>query len=284
MPRSGPRAVAAVAVAAVLSVGCTAEPGGDGPSGSEGPVTDPTAEPGTYSGLPEACGAPGQDRLQELLPGADAAALEGTAQVTYSTSRRVGCSWSSRTDAGAYELTVDLLRVISYDPEVSDDDQAVLEFTERAAAAGVRFGADTQDPPEPPDEGAAGHTDGAADAGAAGEPGSPSRSPDADGGPAEDASGAGRTPDADGSSPAGTPADALAAGPVDGLGDAAYLDDRLSEDGRRREITVTFHRGNVIVTVGYTVTPAADGTGPDTEGLGERARSLAGDLADRLDG
>ncbi|ARQ69364.1 hypothetical protein [Streptomyces marincola] len=190
------------------------------PGGSAG-----SAQPGRYSGLPEPCGAVGADILRELLPGAEAEVYAGEPMVTYDTGRRVGCEWNSTAETATQRLTVDYQRVVSYDPDVSDDDQAALDFDERASEAGI-----------------------------------PSAVP--------------------------PPTDPLAPRPLDGIGQAAFIDDRqtASEPGERREITLAFRNANVIVTVTYAVSTTLPEPPLDSEQLQQRTRDVAQRLAQGLDG
>jgi hypothetical protein len=97
---------------------------------------DDRAAPGRAAAVvPPAPGAVAQDTLRELLPGADAAAYAGVPAVTFDTERRVGCTWTSATTDSTQRLSVDLTRVVSYDPAVSDDAQAEQDFRRRMAAA-----------------------------------------------------------------------------------------------------------------------------------------------------
>ncbi|WP_059005760.1 hypothetical protein [Streptomyces specialis] len=128
----------AAAAAGALTAGCsTALSGTDGTSHSSRPGTANVAQPGRYSGLPEPCGAVDGDTLRELLPGGDTDAYEGEADATFDSGRRVGCAWHTVTPTGSHRLSVDFQRIVSYDPAVSDDDEAAAEFEERAAEAGI---------------------------------------------------------------------------------------------------------------------------------------------------
>lgn len=130
-------AAAALAVAG-LAAGCSTDLGDDGASGSGLTGSrSATAEPGRYSALPEPCGTVDEDTLHELLPGGEPAAYEGEPTATYDTGRRVGCEWNVPQETTARRLTVDFQRVLSYDPGISDDDQAELDFAAMAAEAGV---------------------------------------------------------------------------------------------------------------------------------------------------
>ncbi|MFG2114866.1 DUF3558 domain-containing protein [Streptomyces sp. NPDC048718] len=73
---------------------------------------------------------------------------------------------------------------------------------------------------------------------------------------------------------------------LDGLGDVAYLDDaRLTAgpSGERRLVSVVFRTSNVIVTVAYEEETAASGKALDRKELQDKARNLAGLLAERLE-
>ncbi|RBM17896.1 DUF3558 domain-containing protein [Streptomyces sp. PT12] len=204
--------------------------GEDDPSVNPGSGTAGSAQPGRYSGLPEPCGAVGDDTLRELLPGGDPEVYAGEPMVTYDTGRRVGCSWHLGAETGTHQLSVDLQRVISYDPGVSDDDQAELDFEERADEAGVPVGG-------------------------------------ADGGSA---------PPSD---------DPFAPRPLDGIGDVAFIDDRLTSTnpGERRAVTLAFRNANVLVTVQYTVSTTVADEDLDSGSLQQRAQTVARQLAEGFD-
>src|SRR4051794_18428613 len=87
--------------------------------------------PGKYRTLPQPCAALGPDRLRQLVPGV--ADYAGRESLTYDTDRRVGCSWQGKADDGTVRsLSVDFVRVVSYDPGVSDEVQAEMDFEQRA--------------------------------------------------------------------------------------------------------------------------------------------------------
>ncbi|WP_052849309.1 DUF3558 family protein [Streptomyces avicenniae] len=192
---------------------------GDAPAAS----TAPEPAPGRFTGLPEPCGAVPPETLRELLPGGAEEDYAGRSRVTYDTGRRVGCSWGTADGAETYRLTVDLLRVVSYDPAVSDEAQAEEDFGERAADAGV--------PAQPPADGATGPR------------------------------------------------------MLDGVGQAAFLDDRLiaSDGGPAREIDLTFRTANVIVAVKYAVATSTPDAVPESGLLQQRAGGVARRLAEGLD-
>jgi hypothetical protein len=140
-------ATGALSVALLLGVtGCS--PGFSGDDGAQGggaPATSPVSQPGRHSGLPEPCGTPDQDRLRDLLPGAGSEALKGASRVTYDTGRRAACDWASESEGTVYELSVDFLRTLSYDPEISDNDRAALDFAARADLAAILPEEDTRE-------------------------------------------------------------------------------------------------------------------------------------------
>lgn len=256
--RSAPavlRTALAATLLGALTAGCSTGDGTDGGGTGTGPggSTAGAAKPGRYSALPEPCGSVSESTLRRVLPDAAPEAYRGTPAVTYDTGRRGGCSWQG-TDAetgSTLQLSVDFERVISYDPEVSDDDRAALDFTARAVAAGL------PDPDAPQDDTA----DGSAD--------------DADGREPDAADAPGRT-DSEGEPVPRT---------VSGIGSEAYLDDRLSSTatGARREVTLAFRSANVIATVHYTrISPGSD-TPPASTPLQDGAQRVGRHLAGGFD-
>lgn len=76
--------------------------------------------------------------LRDLLPGTASLpedqqekVYQGTAAVTYDTDRRVGCSWKSDSPDASHQLAIDVERVVSYDPAVSDDERAQEVYGEK---------------------------------------------------------------------------------------------------------------------------------------------------------
>ncbi|MGP4110101.1 DUF3558 domain-containing protein [Streptomyces sp. 4N509B] len=255
--------LAAVA-ACVALVGCEADLGGTDDAGSapSGTVAE-AVEPGEFSVLPEPCVAVDPETLNRLLPGADEEAHEGEPMATFDTGRRVGCEWHGPTASVTHRLAVDLERVISYDPEVSDDDQARLDFEQLAAESGVTLDGSTTEPGVETDTGA-GTTFMGEDVDADGE-----------GGDGADSGG-------EGSQDTAPPSvsDPISH-PLDDIGHVAFLDDQLTSlnTGASREVVVAFRSANVIVTVTYTVSTTVAGEFPDSTQLQEGAQDVARQLA-----
>ncbi|MET9377994.1 DUF3558 domain-containing protein [Streptomyces sp. NPDC002992] len=264
------------ALAAALALGLTgcssgAGAGVDAVDSKAGPASDP-APPGRYRTLFEPCGSVPQATLKGLLPGAAQLpdeereqAYRGTAVVTYDTDRRVGCNWKADTPDASHRLRLDIERVVSYDPAVSDDDRAQEVFSGKQVAADLP--APQQTPQSPP---------------ATQTPGTPG-------------TGTGTTAPASPAAPTGSATTPIATGPattgleprvLDGLGQVAFLDDVLSSggpDGRHRTVSVVFRTSNVIVTVEYVEQTSGSAEPPDSRELQEKARNLARLLAERLE-
>jgi hypothetical protein len=303
--------VTGVSLVVTLSMGLTACSGssddGTGADSKRGTSTSaaPPAEPGKYSTLPDPCDAVGVETLKRLLPGAEAAAeatggkspdasaspFEGDPTVTYDTDRRAGCRWKSATSLATRHLSVDLERVVSYDPAVSDDEQAQQVYDERASSAGFPTGGDgSSSPPESEqgEQGGPSEKDGQstkdekkpekatedAEKNAAG-----SEKPDS----GKDPQPADEEEEAAGASP--SPEEELAPRILDDIGDNAYIDDQLdtSDSGVHRDITLVFRSANVLVTVKYDQWLTDKRRSPDSAELQEKARSVAEELAADFD-
>ncbi|MFD9212365.1 DUF3558 domain-containing protein [Streptomyces sp. NPDC059544] len=257
------------ALLAALVTGCTggSTDGGTATEAKAGETAGPVAAPGKYRTLYEPCGAVERSMLRDLLPGAAELPEEqqekifrGTAAVTYDTDRRVGCSWKADSPDASHRLRVDVERVVSYAQDVSDDQRALEVYTRK------------QDAAELPAPAAGGQ--GGAGAPVTGSPaagtGSPSGAPAPSGGTASGSPGA----------PEG-----LEPRVLDGLGDAAFLDDVLARAGstaQHRTVSVVFRTSNVIVTVEYGEQPARVTEIPDSKELQEKAQGLARKLAERF--
>ncbi|MFI1413209.1 DUF3558 domain-containing protein [Streptomyces sp. NPDC020707] len=282
------------ALLAALLAGCTGgSPDSDGQDDPKpgGPTsTAAAAQPGKYRTLPEPCGAVSQSTLDSLLPGieqltdeeAREKAYEGTATVTYDTDRKVGCRWKAESATATDHLLVDFERVVSYDNTVSDEDRAEEIYGKKevtadlpAPAASPSDSSDSSDSsktPDAPESSKSGSKSGSDD-GATGDSDSDSGS-SADADPSTDPSGDPSASGASGSTPS-----ALLPRTLDGLGDTAFLDDALN-DSKQRTVTVVFRTSNVVVTIQYDEQPATTTDVPSSEDMQDRARKLAGQLAE----
>ncbi|MFD3945884.1 DUF3558 domain-containing protein [Streptomyces sp. NPDC058579] len=281
----------ALGAALVLGLtGCSAGSGaGTGAVDSKAGPAAPAAPPGRYRTLFEPCGAVPHNTLRDLLPGATQlpdderdAAYRGTAAVTYDTDRRVGCSWKADTPDSMHRLRLDIERVVSYDPAVSDDDRAQEVF------AGKQLAADLPQPPPPPT--------GTTPSGTGTPGGTATGTPSAQG--TQSTPSATTAPGAPQGTPSGTSTGTAATTPTTapttgleprvlaGLGQVAFLDDALSAggaNGRHRTVSVVFRTSNVIVTVEYVEQTTGSAEAPDSQELQEKARNLARLLAERLE-
>ncbi|MDI3423897.1 prolipoprotein diacylglyceryl transferase [Streptomyces luteolus] len=300
----------AAALLAVLLTACSGGTGTDGPSDDAKPgevSATQTAEPGRYRTLPDACRAVDHGTLDRMLPGLRqldqeqrAKEYEGSAAVTYDTDRRVGCSWKVESPDSTHHLGVDFERVVSYDGAVSDDARAGEVYGQKEKAA------DLPEPsPDGSDEESGSPSTEASD--------SPDASGDSSGSPVDDAKSPGKTPgktpeknetnekndkndkssdkdsgdgasESDGEGEAVVP-DALLPRVLSDLGDEAFLDDRLASAGstvQHRTVTVVFRTSNVVVTVRYEEQPARGSELPDSKELQDKARELAGRLAEQF--
>ncbi|MBT2392758.1 DUF3558 domain-containing protein [Streptomyces sp. ISL-1] len=272
------------ALLAALVAGCTAGTSTEGSamdSKAGGPKSS-VAPPGKYRTLLEPCGSVEPSALKNLLPGAAELPEEqqqrifrGTAVVTYDTDRRVGCGWKADSPDASHALSVDFERVVSYDAAVSDDDRAQEVFAKKQAAASLPV------PVDPRDE-----KDQKPTPGGSLQLQSPSKStvPTPTGAPTP--TGSGTSAGTPSGSPSGTP-EGLEPRVLDGLGDAAFIDDVLTGAGagstaHRRTVSVVFRTSNVIVTIVYGAQPARTTEVPDSKELQDKAQSLAEKLAEEF--
>ncbi|MEU2821723.1 DUF3558 domain-containing protein [Streptomyces bacillaris] len=285
--------VPGVALLAALAVGCSAGSVG-GASDADSKPGSPavtTAPPGKYRTLPAPCRAVPDSTLKDLLPGIaqlsrqqQEKALRGAATITYDTDRKVGCSWKSTAPDSSRNLTIDFERVVSYDPAVSDEDRARALYVkkenaaelpgtgggspEKSKGAPASAGGEEKETPKPGDD--QGSADPSASSSAASSP-SASASATASGDPG----------------PSGSGDEDLRPRVLDGLGDAAFLDDLLTRAGstaQHRTVSVVFRTSNVLVTVRYGEQPTLVTKVPDSRELQEKARSLARKLAEAISG
>ncbi|MFF3288398.1 DUF3558 domain-containing protein [Streptomyces sp. NPDC003023] len=292
----------AAALLAALVTGCTA---GNGTEGSDidakaNGAKASAAPPGKYRTLLEPCGAVGRSTLRDLLPGTvtlpeeqQQKVLRGTAAVTYDTDRRVACSWQGDSPDASHQLRVDFERVVSYDPAVSDDDRAQEVFAQKQASASVPIATvPPKAPEEEPDQEDGVSPSATPSPGGAGEKGlpQPGAGADAAAGAAPSPLSTSATGSAAGSTStgpsSGTSQDGLQPRTLEGLGDAAFLDDVLGSAGstaQRRTVSVVFRTSNVIVTIVYGEQPALMSEVPDSKELQDKAQSLARKLAEQFD-
>ncbi|MGW0121621.1 DUF3558 domain-containing protein [Streptomyces sp. NPDC003327] len=251
----------------------------------------PVAPPGRYRTLFEPCGAVPQTALRDLLPGAAALpdaerdkAYRGTAAVTYDTDRRVGCSWKADTPEASHRLVLDVERVVSYDPVVSDDARAQEVFSGKQTAAGIPLAPTT--PPTTAPTATPSTTAPATAAPPSAQLAGNKPTTTATGATATGAPATGTTATAP-STPTATPsATGLEPRVLEGPGDIAFLDDALGDvgaTGRQRVISVVFRTSNVIVTIRYEVRTPGSAEAPDSKELQDKARNLARLLAERLE-
>jgi hypothetical protein len=283
------------ALLAVLLAGCTggsSDGGGkDDAKPGDTAASAPAPQPGRYRTLPEPCGAVSQSTLDSLLPGIEQLtdeeqrekAYEGTATVTYDTDRKVGCRWKAESATATDHLLVDFERVVSYDNAVSDDDRATEIYAKKEEAADLpEPAASPSNSPEETEEteeaGSSGATGSADPTGLTGSGDSTvsSSSPDSSGSSGSKTSEP--APASTSGAPGSTPA-ALQPRTLDGLGNAAFLDDALN-DSQQRSVTVVFRTSNVVVTIQYDEQPATTTDVPSSEEMQDRARKLAAQLAE----
>ncbi|MEV5802721.1 DUF3558 domain-containing protein [Streptomyces collinus] len=290
------------ALLAALLAGCTSGSGSGGRTDDANPGDAGTAtvaaQPGKYHSLPEPCGAVDHDTLDAMLPGIKQItdpdqrdkAYRGEATLTYNTERKVGCHWKVESSDATDRLSVDLERVVSYDNTVSDDDQAQKLFQGMETAADLpepsaSTSADSTGSPDSPDSSAPSGSSGSSGSGPspAGATTTPTPKASASGGTPASSDGSGTPSD----SSSGTAAADLQPRVLTDLGDEAYLDDALNTSGstaEQRTVTVVFRTSNVVVTLEYEEQPTATGTVPDSKEMQDRARDLASQLADALNG
>ena len=285
------------ALLVALLAGCTSGSADSGTTDDANPgeagTATAVAQPGKYRTLPEPCGAVGHGTLDTLLPGikqiADTeqreAAYAGDATLTYDTDRKVGCRWKVESTDATDHLLVDFERVVSYDNAVSDDNQAQTIFATKETAA---------DLPEPTASATASDTgsnsasasDAASDSASASDSSTPSATPSSSSSSSASASGSASSSTSASPSATASPT-GLEPRTLSGLGDEAFLDDALSSSGstaQQRTVTVVFRTSNVIVTIEYEEQPATVGVVPDSQKMQDRARKLAAQLADSLNG
>ncbi|GAB3124072.1 hypothetical protein GCM10027160_45090 [Streptomyces calidiresistens] len=293
----------------VTLLSCSSDLGEDVGNGT-GNGTGPATSAGRYSTLPEPCGAVDRELLTALLPEAAEETLAGVPRATFNTARRVGCVWEVRGDRGTHRLSVDFLRVVSYDPGVSDEEQAERDFVAAAEAAGLDLRPEPEEEPDaspPPGTGGTdgGEDDGSQDTGGTGRPDGEAPGTEETGsadGDDRDSEGSTATPDPRGTGGDTDPDDTGDTGDagdgdtgdtgedtgprlVENTGQEAWLDDRLATDadGSLREIVVTFRTSNAIVTVTLAEDFGPGGVLPQDAEARDRTVELARRLAVRFE-
>jgi hypothetical protein len=129
-------AAGALGTLAACTAGGSGDQGDDAKSTQGGSASVSPAPPGKYKTLPQPCIAVDLDTLKALVPGATDYA--GTESLTYDTDRRVGCTWQATgPDGSTRRLTIDMERVVSYDPQVSDEVEAGADYDKAAAVASI---------------------------------------------------------------------------------------------------------------------------------------------------
>lgn len=251
-------AVGALGTLAACTSGGSGHSGDDAKSAPGGAASVSPAPPGKYKTLPQPCIAVDLDTLKALVPGATDYA--GTESLTYDTDRRVGCTWqATASDGSTRKLTIDMERVVSYDPQVSDEVEAATDYDKAAAVASI--------PPLPL-------------------PGStPTTSPP----PTSDAPGSsagGDTADPDGGDGASGGGTDLAPRRLTDVGNAAFIYDALSDGkGRPRcDVTLVFRTANVLVNVRYGQTSPSQTVQPDRAHLQEDTQKVARQLEHKVEG
>ncbi|MCX5123341.1 DUF3558 domain-containing protein [Streptomyces sp. NBC_00193] len=265
----------AIAMLTALAAGLTACTDGGG-SGTKidakaGANAGTGAQPGKYRSLPMPCKAADAKKVKAMLPAPDTLAPEarealyaGVADASYDADRRVGCRWTAQTPTETRLLSVGFERVVSYDrATTSDDDKARQVYGRQLTAANLPAPAPSASPTP---SGSGAPTPGAPT------PGAPAAS-----------TGASTDPGASGSP---SPAPELGSRVLEGLGNEAFLDDKLAAAGasaaQARTVRIVFRTSNVIVTVEYSVQPALPGTIPPSGETQDRARQLAQALVERF--
>lgn len=234
-----------------------------------------SAPPGKYKTLPQPCIAVDLDTLKALVPGART--YDGTESLTYDTDRRVGCSWQAKGPDGAdRSLVIDMERVVSYDPAVSDEVEAKTQYDQQVADAQIpplplpgattSPPASTSTPTSTPTSATPGGTDG----------------PGASTGPGDNSPGG--TGDGGGSDTAGKDY-----GPrrLTDVGNAAFIYDTVKQpkSGARRDVTLVFRTANVLVTIHYgQAAPPAATAPPQPADLQEDTEKVAQQLEKKVEG
>lgn len=268
----------------------------DSRSAQAGRATSSPLPPGKYRTLPQPCTAVDADTLKSLVP--DAKDYAGHEALTYDTDRRVGCAWQGRTPHGvASSLVIDMERVVSYDPDISDEAQAEADFDQRATAASISLVPPSSTTPATPTTGSTGSGSGTGSGpGSAAGTSSGTSSGTRSGSGSGTSTGAGGRKGADSGGHAGTSAGTgTSAGAntdpayqprlLTGLGDTAFINDVLktASSGPRRNVTVVFRTANVVVSVTYSVAEPAGSEPAKSADLQKYAQQVASQLEHKVE-
>ncbi|MFF3020068.1 DUF3558 domain-containing protein [Streptomyces sp. NPDC057939] len=285
-------------VAAVTGLsGCTDGNGGGASDQKNGGSTAAPAQPGKYRSLPQPCKAADGKPLKAMLPTSDSLTLEarerlyeGIADASYDGDRHVGCRWNSQVPEGTLLLSVNFERVVSYDRvTTSDDDKAHEVYVNRLTAAQLPFPGPATTPgasPGTPGTNPSGSpAPGGPSAPSATPPAAPSTAPSA--APSTTPSTGPASPSASSSgSPSPSNSPELGSRVLEGLGNEAFLDDKLSAAGataaQARTVRIVFRTSNVIVTVEYSVQPTGPAAVPPSTETQDKTRLLAEALVERF--
>ncbi|MGW9503224.1 hypothetical protein ACWGRT_20030 [Streptomyces albidoflavus] len=286
---------------ALGAAGCTGDPAAEDspdakPAGGE--ATTARAEPGKYQTLPQPCRAVETGTLDAMLPGLAQLdqeqrqkAYEGTSSVTYDSDRRTGCRWKVDSADAGHLLRIDFERVVSYSASVSDDARAQAVYGDRMKEAELPLPSDPREeqPERRADDSAKADRDEARATATADDEAGQGASPETSEKPGkgkEKEKEAGKSEEpADETVDPSAPAEGLEPRLLRELADDAFIDDQLttsSSGSGQRTVTVVFRTSNVIVTVEYEVQPKQVAEVPDSASMQEKARELAGLLAERL--
>ncbi|MYS21275.1 hypothetical protein GA0115240_128519 [Streptomyces sp. DvalAA-14] len=267
-------ALTLAALGACTGGGADHSPVTDSKSAAVDGATASPLPPGKYQTLPQPCSAVDADALKKLVPGATDYA--GKESLTYDTDRRVGCMWQAATAQGvSHKLSIDVERVVSYDPAISDEEQAQKDFDQRAAAASIQL-TPTGTPSGTTSPPAVGGTSADTLSGA-------STGPGAGSGSSSDGSSTGTG--SDGSNPDVRPRE------LPNIGDAAFINDVLhapaspatTASGPSRDVTLVFRTANVVVSITYVQSSPRGGDDPDSADLQKGAQQVAGQLESRIE-
>ncbi|MFJ3975755.1 DUF3558 domain-containing protein [Streptomyces sp. NPDC090021] len=281
----------ALAAGAAGLTGCTGgSTGGSTSDAKAGGSSAAPAQPGKYRSLPSPCRAAADSKkLKAMLPAPDSLTPEqrdqlyaGTADTSYDGDRHVGCRWTAQTPEETRLLSVGFERVVSYDrAAASDDDKAKQVYVRLLTDAHLPF----PGPATPPSPGATNPANPAPGNPVPSTP--PTAAPPANGTPPTGAPEAG-APAAGTAAPGASPSTQPELGSriLEGLGNEAFLDDKLSPAGataaQSRTVRIVFRTSNVIVNVEYSVQPTLPGTVPPSGETQEKAVQLAQALAERF--